>query len=104
MKFKVSTKEKFTTITVNEANIYAKLTDNLSEICLPYLTQNVKNIICKYLLFKEEINEFSVTYSCNHLPETINKMKNLENLNHLKRTYYYCHLLHRIIIIITRSG
>ena len=38
MKFKVSTKEKFTTITVNEANIYAKLTDNLSEICLPYLT------------------------------------------------------------------
>ena len=45
MKFKVSTKEKFTTITVNEANIYAKLTDNLSEICLPYLTQNVKNII-----------------------------------------------------------
>jgi anti-anti-sigma regulatory factor len=45
MKFKVSTKEKFTTITVIEANIYAKLTDILTEVCLPYLTQNVKNII-----------------------------------------------------------
>lgn len=45
MNFKVDTKEKFTTITVNESHIYANVAESLSELCGGYLSKNVKNII-----------------------------------------------------------
>lgn len=45
MNFKVDTKEKFTTITVIEENINAKVAETLTEQCLTYLSKDVKNII-----------------------------------------------------------
>ena len=45
MNFKVDTKEKFTTITVNEPNIYANVAESLAELCVGYLSKDVKNII-----------------------------------------------------------
>lgn len=45
MNFKVNTKEKFTTIYVNETELSANMTANINTICLPYLETEVKNII-----------------------------------------------------------
>jgi anti-anti-sigma factor len=45
MNFKVDTKEKFTTITVNETNIYVNVAEKLTELCVAYLSKDVKNII-----------------------------------------------------------
>jgi anti-anti-sigma factor len=45
MNFKVDTKEKFTTFTVNESIIYANVAESLIEQCIPYLSKEVKNII-----------------------------------------------------------
>lgn len=45
MNFKIDTKEKFATITIQENEINANVADEISAICLPYLTQSVKNII-----------------------------------------------------------
>lgn len=45
MNFKVDTKEKFTTITVSEENINAKVAETLAEYCIAYLSKDVKNII-----------------------------------------------------------
>ena len=45
MNFKVDTKEKFTTITVNEPNIYANVAASLTDVCATYLQSDVKNII-----------------------------------------------------------
>lgn len=45
MNFKVDTKEKFTTVTVNESHIYDNVAESLSELCVGYLSKDVKNII-----------------------------------------------------------
>lgn len=45
MNFKVDTKEKFTSITVSEENINAKVAETLTEHCIAYLSKDVKNII-----------------------------------------------------------
>lgn len=45
MNFKVDTKEKFTTITVNEPTIYANVAESLTEHCIPFLSKEVKNIV-----------------------------------------------------------
>lgn len=45
MNFKVDTKEKFTTITVNEPTIYANVAESLTEQCIPFLSKEVKNIV-----------------------------------------------------------
>jgi anti-anti-sigma factor len=45
MNFKVDTKEKFTTITVIETNIYANVAESFTELCVGYLSKHVKNII-----------------------------------------------------------
>lgn len=45
MKFKVDTKEKFTTIMLNEQIVYVNVAEKLNEFCMPYLSKQVKNII-----------------------------------------------------------
>ncbi len=45
MKFKVDTKEKFTTIMLNEQIVYVNVAEKLNEFCMPYLSKLVKNII-----------------------------------------------------------
>lgn len=45
MNFKVDTKEKFTTISVMEENINAKVAETLADQCINYLSKDVKNII-----------------------------------------------------------
>ena len=45
MNFKVDTKEKFTTITVNEPIIYVNVAASLTDFCATYLQSDVKNII-----------------------------------------------------------
>ncbi|MBX2931789.1 MAG: STAS domain-containing protein [Chitinophagaceae bacterium] len=56
MNFKVDTKEKFTTIMLNEQNMYANVAESLSTVCIPYLSKPVKNIILQ-LSNVEEIDE-----------------------------------------------
>jgi len=45
MKFKVDTKEKFTTIMLNEQIVYVNVAEKLNEFCMSYLSKQVKNII-----------------------------------------------------------
>ncbi len=45
MQVKVDTKEKFTTITPIEPNIYANMAAELTETCIVFLQQDVKNIV-----------------------------------------------------------
>jgi hypothetical protein len=48
MNFKVDTKEKFTTITVNEPTIYANVAESLTEQCIPFLSKEVKILYSIY--------------------------------------------------------
>ncbi len=45
MNFKIDTKEKFTTITVQEPIVNANVSESLTELCSSYLMKDVKNII-----------------------------------------------------------
>ena len=45
MNVKTDTKEKFHAITVNEPSLSATMTDKLSECLLPYLQNDVKNLV-----------------------------------------------------------
>jgi anti-anti-sigma factor len=45
MNVKTDTKEKFHVITVNEAHITASMTDELADRLLPYLQNDVKNLV-----------------------------------------------------------
>ncbi len=58
MNFKIDTKEKFTTITVEETNINAIVSERLTELCSTYLEQDVKNIILNLSLVVS-VDEFA---------------------------------------------
>lgn len=45
MNFKLDTKEKFTSILMEEIDINANKAENLAAVCMPYLNNSVKNII-----------------------------------------------------------
>lgn len=45
MNFKLDTKEKFTSILIEEIDINANKAENLAAVCMPYLNNSVKNII-----------------------------------------------------------
>ena len=47
MRFKIDTKEKFHAITVTETTITADMAAELTDLLLPYLQNDVKNIILK---------------------------------------------------------
>ena len=47
MQFKIDTKEKFHAITVTETTITADMAAELTDLLLPYLQNDVKNIILK---------------------------------------------------------
>jgi anti-anti-sigma factor len=53
MNFKADTKEKFTTIILNEQKICVNVAENLTELCMPYLSKPVKNIILQLANVKE---------------------------------------------------
>lgn len=53
MNFKADTKEKFTTIILNEQKICVNVAENLTELCMPYLSKTVKNIILQLGNVKE---------------------------------------------------
>jgi len=47
MKVKIDTKEKFTVLTPEEANIYDNMADELAAACQQYLQAPIKNLILK---------------------------------------------------------
>ena len=53
MKVKIDTKEKFDVLTLQEAILYANMTDELNQLLLGYLKRDKKNLVLKM----EEVNE-----------------------------------------------
>ena len=47
MKVKIDTKEKFHVLTIDEAELSANMTEELDEKLLPYLQQEIKNLVIK---------------------------------------------------------
>ena len=48
MKVKIDTKEKFNVLLINEPNLSANMTDELSELLLSFLQKDSKNVILNF--------------------------------------------------------
>jgi anti-anti-sigma factor len=100
MNYKIDTKEKFTSITIEENDLNVNVAASLTELCMPILSQLIKNIILVLenvdtieekaaealvklqQLFYENNASFVVCCFKKNVEDSLEKMEILELLNY----------------------